>query len=67
MEYAFPQFQENHWVSALAPAFLRHHRLAIVDATFAHTYCGKIFYLNDITLIEDHEANNKCPRCAVIE
>jgi hypothetical protein len=63
MEKSEFEFQENYWVKASQPLFARGHRLAIVDTEFAHTYCGKIFYLCDLVALKEEAAANKCFRC----
>ena len=65
MEKSAHGFKENDWVTALPPALPQLHRLTAIDKIFAHTYCGKIFHLRDIFVV-DAASHKKCPRCSAL-
>lgn len=56
--------QKNNWVKVMMPNTMRKHCLAVVDAEFAHTYCGKILRIGDLVGVDDHDQSRRCPSCS---
>ncbi len=58
------QLRKNDWVKVMMPHTKRQHCLAIIDAEFAHAYCGKSFRVGDLIGIAAHDPSQRCRSCA---